>query len=112
MEKHYVGRNVTSRQQLTNGAIRGLLDSLVETRINIRSGVPLELLDHERRLQQELNGKADRQVFSHPVDREAEIELAGQHRLVAVLHLPALCCPFRNHVDDGRSVETGALRKG
>jgi carboxyl-terminal processing protease len=28
VEKHYVGRNITGRKQLTRGAIRGLLDSL------------------------------------------------------------------------------------
>jgi carboxyl-terminal processing protease len=28
VEKHYVGRNITNRQQLTRGAIKGLLDSL------------------------------------------------------------------------------------
>src|SRR5258708_7017086 len=31
--------------------------------------------------------EADRQVLAHPIDGKAEIEGAGDHRLVAVLHL-------------------------
>ena len=41
---------------------RTLLDSLAEARADIRAGVALELLERERRLQQDLNGKADQQV--------------------------------------------------
>src|SRR3984885_5374738 len=34
--------------------------------------------------------EADVEVLAHPIDGEAEIELAGDHGLVAVLHLPGL----------------------
>src|SRR6218665_2244105 len=37
------------------------------------------------------------QVFAHPVDRKAEVELALQHGLAAVVQLPALCCAFADH---------------
>lgn len=41
---------------------RNLLDSLAESGANIRGGAPPELIQRERRLQQELNAKADQQV--------------------------------------------------
>lgn len=41
---------------------RGLLDSLTEARSDIRVGIGSELLSLERRLQQDLNAKADQQV--------------------------------------------------
>jgi CHAT domain-containing protein/uncharacterized protein HemY len=41
---------------------RNLLDSLTEARADIRSGIPPELLERERRWRQDLNAKADQQV--------------------------------------------------
>src|SRR6185295_1629383 len=55
--------------------------------------------------------EADRQVLAHPVDREAEVELAGVHGLVAVLHLPGLRRPLGNGFDHRIDVEPGLLRE-
>ena len=56
-------------------------------------------------------GEADREVLAHPVDREAEVELVGDHRLAAVLHLPRLRRALADHVEHALDVEPGALRE-
>ena len=54
-------------------------------------------------------GEADRQVLAHPVDREAEVVLAGHHGLVAVLHLPGLRRALGDGGDQRLDVEAGLL---
>ena len=49
--------------------------------------------------------QTDAQVLAHPLDGEAEVELAVAHRLPAVLHLPRLRGALRDGVDDRRDVE-------
>src|SRR5271166_1014389 len=55
--------------------------------------------------------EADREILAHPVDGEAEVEFAGDHRLVAIVHLPRLRRPFRDDVDHELLVEPGLLRE-
>ncbi|MFN0112909.1 MAG: CHAT domain-containing protein [Blastocatellia bacterium] len=59
---------------------RSLLDSLAETRIDIRSGVPADLLARERQLQQRLSAKAEAQLRlqTQPHAREAMAELSKE----------------------------------
>ena len=52
-------------------------------------------------------GKADIEILAHPVDGEAEIEFAGGHGLVAVLHLPGLRRALGNGGDQLFDVEAG-----
>src|SRR6516162_2805037 len=54
-------------------------------------------------------GEADRQVLAHPVDGEAEVELALIHRLAAVIHLPGSGRAFRDHLEHGLDVELRTL---
>jgi hypothetical protein len=53
--------------------------------------------------------EADRQVLAHPIDGETEVELAGDHRLVAVVHLPRLRRALGDDLDRALGVEAGAL---
>ena len=55
--------------------------------------------------------KADGEVLAHPVDRETEIEFAGGHGLVAVLHLPGLRGTLGNGGNEFLDVEVGLLRE-
>ena len=55
--------------------------------------------------------EADGEVLAHPVDREAEIEFAGDHGLVAVLHLPGLRGALGDGGDELFDVEPGFLRE-
>src|ERR1700693_5476365 len=41
----------------------------------------------------------DTQILSHPVHREAEVELVVDHGFAAALHLPRLRRALRNHVE-------------
>src|SRR5213594_1736467 len=50
---------------------------------------------------------ADTQVLSHPVNREAEVELVVDHGLAAILHLPGLRRALRDHVEHEFRVEAG-----
>src|SRR5256885_12554624 len=54
----------------------------------------IELIDQRRHRQQRAVavglGQADAEVLPHPVHGEAEVELAVQHGVTAVFHLPAL----------------------
>ena len=52
---------------------RSLLETLNEARADIRMGVDPVLLDRERRLQQELNARAARQLRINPADPEAAL---------------------------------------
>jgi hypothetical protein len=52
------------------------------------------------------------QVLAHPVDREAVVELAGDHGLAAVFHLPALGRALADDAQHGFHVEPGALAEG
>ena len=54
-------------------------------------------------------GEADAEILAHPVDGEAEIVLAGVHRLVAVLHLPGAGRALGDDVDHLLDVEPGLL---
>ena len=38
----------------------------------------------------------DTQIFAHPVDCEAKVELTIDHSGVSIFHLPALCGAFRD----------------
>ena len=49
--------------------------------------------------------QANAQVLAHPLDGEAEVELAVVHRLPAVLHLPRLRGAFGDRLDDCGDVE-------
>src|SRR6266852_3795831 len=53
--------------------------------------------------------EADAEVLAHPVDREAEIELALVHGLAAVLHLPRLRRALRDHVEHEAGVQPRLL---
>ena len=50
-----------------------------------------------------------RKVLAHPVDGEAEIELVGDHRLAAVVHLPRLRRALADDVEHREDVEPGFL---
>jgi rubredoxin len=52
-------------------------------------------------------GETDAEVLAHPVDREAEIEFAGDHGLVAVLHLPGLRGALGDGGDQLFDIEAG-----
>ena len=52
------------------------------------------------------------EVFAHPVDGEAEVELARVHRLPAIVHLPGLRRPLGDRLHDEVEVEPGGLGKG
>ena len=54
---------------------------------------------------------ADGEILAHPIHREAEIELAGRHGLVAVLHLPGLRRALGDGGDERLDVEPGLLGK-
>ena len=56
-------------------------------------------------------GKADGEVLAHPVNGETEIEFAGDHGLVAVLHLPGLRGALGDGGDEFFNVELGLLRE-
>src|SRR5205823_4299184 len=43
------------------------------------------------------------------VDREAEIELVGDHRLAAIFHLPRLRSAFADDVEHAKRIQSGAL---
>ena len=61
----------------------------------------VELIDergHRQRVIAPRFGEAGRQILAHPIHREAEIELAVEHGLIAVLELPALRCALRDHL--------------
>src|SRR5262245_26574356 len=53
--------------------------------------------------------EADGEILAHPIDGETEIELAGEHGLVAVLHLPGACRSLRDDLDDRLHVEPHLL---
>src|SRR5215213_3603876 len=53
--------------------------------------------------------EADREVLAHPVDREAEVELALAHGLAAVLHLPRSCSALGDDVQHRLEVEPSAF---
>src|SRR5512143_2211050 len=40
--------------------------------------------------------QTDSKIFPHPINGESEIEFIGGHGLVAIFHLPGLCCAFGN----------------
>ena len=69
----------------------------------LRAAPGVELVDERRHRQRRAVGArfrdADAQVLAHPVDGEAEIELVGDHRLAAVLHLPRLRRALADHVE-------------
>src|SRR3546814_10735115 len=44
--------------------------------------------------------EADTQILAHPVDGEAEFELAVEHGAAAILHLPALRRPLGDHIEN------------
>src|SRR6266513_1518660 len=54
---------------------------------------------------------ADAQILSHPVHREAEVELVLDHGLAAVLHLPGLRRAFRDHVEHELRIKPGFHRE-
>src|SRR6185369_11152593 len=54
----------------------------------------------------------DAQVLAHPVDREAEVELARVHGLAAVLHLPRLRRTLGDDLEDLLGIEPGLLGEG
>src|SRR5215468_11430062 len=56
-------------------------------------------------------GQADAQVLAHPVDGEAEVELALDHGVGAVVHLPGLRGALRDDLDQLRAIEPGLLRE-
>ena len=49
--------------------------------------------------------EADAQILAHPVGGEAEVELALDHGLVTVLHLPGAGGTLRDHLHHGLHVE-------
>ena len=55
--------------------------------------------------------KHDAQVFTHPFNGEPKLEFTSGHSAGTVIHLPAGCCTFRNHVDHIADIETSFLRK-
>src|SRR3990167_7091760 len=54
-------------------------------------------------------GHWDAEVLAHPVDGEAVVELAGDHVLPAIVHLPALRRAFGDGAHHLVHVEAGAL---
>ena len=54
-------------------------------------------------------GEADAEILAHPVDGEAEVELALQHGVGPVLHLPGLRGALGDHLDQLGAIEPGAL---
>src|SRR5215467_14963736 len=54
---------------------------------------------------------ADPKVLAHPVDREAEVELVGGHRLAAVVHLPGLSRALADDFQDSFDIQPRAHSK-
>ena len=54
---------------------------------------------------------ADRQIFAHQIDGEAEIEVAFAHGPPLIFKLPGLGSAFRDRVHDKFQVESGSLRE-
>src|SRR3979490_1574289 len=54
-------------------------------------------------------GKTDAEILAHPVDGEAELELALDHGLPAIVHLPALRRPLGDGADRLFHVDAGLL---
>ena len=73
----------------------------------------IELVDQRRHRQRRAVAprlvEHDRQILAHPVDREAEVELARRHGLPAILHLPGLGRTLGDRRQHLVGVEAGAL---
>ena len=102
---------------LEGADFRALFASTIEPRDQARRivtrsahllDVGVELIDQRGQRQRRTVAarllEADRKILAHPVDREAEVELVRQHRLVAVLHLPGAGGALGNHIEHGLDI--------
>ena len=80
-----------------------------------RLDLGVELVDErgerERRAVAARLGEREPEILAHPLDGEAVVELAREHRAVAVLHLPGLRGALRDHLDHRQRVEARGLRE-
>ena len=78
--------------------------------------VGVELVDQRRHRQPGAVAprflEGDAEVLAHPVDGEAEVELALDHGRAAVVHLPALRRALADDLEHRLHVEAGALAEG